>query len=181
VNGVRFCVPQSNWADVDWPPLNHLPRDGFGFELTVSQLASSQPFVAGRNIKGEPMPIIGSVTGVEKRGGAIGKDHPLRRVAQSPSAILERLDNNLIAVYESSARKHWQVWQQMGTDKPAAWVMRHRWSRYAHLPISAEWSLRNQGKCLDAASVRFLKKAIRSISDLTSPTSPASQSWTPPY
>ena len=109
---MRFCVPRSVFLDIDVPyiPMN-LPDDGFVFELTVNSLSTSKLFVPQRDIRGQPMPLIGSVVDGSSGPPKFGPDTHLRRIAASPASILEPTGNGLLAVFESQKRDHWAVWK----------------------------------------------------------------------
>jgi hypothetical protein len=116
VGAQAFCIPKENLITANgWlaDATSHLPSDGFAFVVGGSILAPKLRYQPALNIKGEAMPISGTL-GPDRDDEwlmQLPPDHYWRRLAEGPEAIVE-LDPILhqIRAYQTPARDRWIIW-----------------------------------------------------------------------
>jgi hypothetical protein len=117
VGGRDFCVPAANLVKPD-PTLEratrHLPKTGFAFLISTSELRTESPVVPQKNINAQEMPITGTIEPLSD-GRAIDRyprDHYWYRMARSPHAIVEAdVAQRHLVVFENAKREFWVIWQ----------------------------------------------------------------------
>jgi hypothetical protein len=116
VGANTFCVPKDNLIEpTGWlrDATRRMPQDGFAFVIPADLLAKGIQYQSAPNIKGEPMPISGTLQPVRNDEwlSRLSPDNYWRRLAEGPGAIIE-LDAQLhhIRAFQTSIRDKWMVW-----------------------------------------------------------------------